>query len=523
MKMNTNKIKSVNSYKLSTIFIFALVMFMGLSLLQAVPVEAVEELKTWYVDASVSESGDGKSVETAFKTIGEGVTAASAGDTIIVAAGTYDETLAIEKSLTLQGESKENTTIDGRGNSPCIRVEASNVVINGFTIKNNKAAGEAIRFYYGCTTCTIENCNITTSASTGYGVHIYGSNNITIQNNNISGGTYGVIADQGVSNYIKIKDNTMANLRDGVILQSGTGHEVEGNNISTTLSNSKAIEVHTSDTAVKDNILSGPGSSGVSIDLKLNIVVEGNEISGKTTAIHVGNDALNARVKNNILSSNREGIHVQTGPWKEANLNISGNTISNSTVADIYVSGSQGPINIWENDISGGPCGVKIEDSGDRKSTGVSINSNSIHGHTEYGVNNEAVETVDATRNWWGAASGPNHASNPDGTGDKISDKVLYYPWYTDENLTTLYYNAITLTKTGPANAKQGDEITYTIKYKNEGKVAETNVVITETYPPEVEFVEASRTPDAGTNNRWTIGTLAPGAEGTITVRVRIK
>jgi len=313
----------------------------------------------------------------------------------------------------------------------------------------------------------------------------------------------------------------MANLRDGVILQSGTGHEVEGNNISTTLSNSKAIEVHTSDTAVKDNILSGPGSSGVSIDLKLNIVVEGNEISGKTTAIHVGNDALNARVENNILSSNREGIHVQTGPWKEANLNISGNTISNSTVADIYVSGSQGPINIWENDISGGPCGVKIEDSGDRKSTGVSINSNSIHGHTEYGVNNEAVETVDATRNWWGAASGPNHASNPDGTGDKISDKVLYYPWYTDASLTKLS-NFITLTKTGPANAKQGDVITYTIKYKNKGNFTETGIIIEEDYPEEVEFVSSDPDPNEGTN-KWKIETLAPGAEGTIAVTVQVK
>ena len=381
-----------------------------------------------------------------YETIQAAIDGASAGDTIIVAAGTYNETLAIEKSLTLQGESKENTTIDGGGNSPCIRVKASNVVINGFTINNSgdKAIATAILFDYDCTNCNVENCNIITSASAEYGVRIYGSNNITIQNNNISGGTYGVIADQGGSNYIKIKNNTMANLRDGVILQFGTGHEVEGNNISTTLSNSKAIEVHTSDTAVKDNILLGPGSSGVSIDLKLNIVVEGNEISGKTTAIHVGNDALNARVENNILSSNREGIHVQTGPWKEANLNISGNTISNSTVADIYVSGSKGPINIWENDISGGPCGVKIEDSGDRKSTGVSINSNSIHGHTGYGVNNEAVETVDATCNWWGDKSGPRGGEiDPcehvmaSGTGDRVSGNVCFYPWCEDESCSS--------------------------------------------------------------------------------------
>ncbi len=46
----------------------------------------------WYVDASVSASGDGSTPDNAFKTIGEAITATSEGDAITVKAGTYTET-----------------------------------------------------------------------------------------------------------------------------------------------------------------------------------------------------------------------------------------------------------------------------------------------------------------------------------------------------------------------------------------------------------------------------------------------
>jgi len=50
-----------------------------------------------------------------------------------------------------------------------------------------------------------------------------------------------------------------------------------------------------------------------------------------------------------------------------------------------------------------------------------------------YGLWNDLSETVDATHNWWGHASGPNHESlNPYGSGDVIydpSDNVDFEPW----------------------------------------------------------------------------------------------
>jgi hypothetical protein len=50
---------------------------------------------------------------------------------------------------------------------------------------------------------------------------------------------------------------------------------------------------------------------------------------------------------------------------------------------------------------------------------------------TSYGVNNLVPSSViTATQNWWGHASGPNHASNP-GSGVPVSNGVLFGGWLT--------------------------------------------------------------------------------------------
>jgi hypothetical protein len=74
----------------------------------------------WYVDASVSSSGDGTTRETAFKTIAEGLAAASVGDEVIVAEGIYVENVNVDgKNVVLRSTIPtnrsivENTSIDG--------------------------------------------------------------------------------------------------------------------------------------------------------------------------------------------------------------------------------------------------------------------------------------------------------------------------------------------------------------------------------------------------------------------------
>nr|QNO46606.1 hypothetical protein OEAKOMNL_00007 [Methanosarcinales archaeon ANME-2c ERB4] len=59
---------------------------------------------------------------------------AEAGDTIYVHAGTYVENLVVRKSLTLIGENRSATVIDGDGSADIIRVRADGCTIRGFTI-----------------------------------------------------------------------------------------------------------------------------------------------------------------------------------------------------------------------------------------------------------------------------------------------------------------------------------------------------------------------------------------------------
>jgi len=71
---------------------------------------------------------------------------------------------------------------------------------------------------------------------------------------------------------------------------------------------------------------------------------------------------------------------------------------------------------------------------------------------------------------------------------------------------------------------KAGENLTYTISYSNASNTAETaaNAVLTETYDPDATFVSATPSPDAGTDNRWTLGDLAPGDFGAVEVTVKV-
>jgi parallel beta-helix repeat protein len=148
-----------------------------LSIIIMLPITLSEEnAKTIYVDAS--------SVEY-YTSIQEAIDAANTSDTIYVYSGVYNENLEISKSITLKGQDKNNTIIDGY-----IIIYANEVKINGFTISRYDAGspvnnGIEIRSDYNFIIGNIISNN-------NHGIKLSNSSNNTISNNNIINNTVGI-------------------------------------------------------------------------------------------------------------------------------------------------------------------------------------------------------------------------------------------------------------------------------------------------------------------------------------------
>ena len=73
-----------------------------------------------------------------YPTIQQAVNAAGTGDMVYVRAGTYYEHVTINKSLTLQGEDRETTIIDGSGSGMVIYATANYITMSGLTATNGE-------------------------------------------------------------------------------------------------------------------------------------------------------------------------------------------------------------------------------------------------------------------------------------------------------------------------------------------------------------------------------------------------
>jgi len=108
-----------------------------------------------------------------YPTIQQGVDACSAYDTVMVANGTYYENIYVAMPVSLMGEDRDNTIIDGSGVSCVIFIHGSEVLVRNFTIRNSGIgfidAGIMISY---ADSCIIECCDFEYNCS---GLCLYGS------------------------------------------------------------------------------------------------------------------------------------------------------------------------------------------------------------------------------------------------------------------------------------------------------------------------------------------------------------
>ena len=184
------------------------------------------------------------------------------GHRIFVEAGTYYENVVVNKTVSLIGENRSTTIVDGSGSGTVITVTANRVNIKKFTIQK----GERKYDNSGVRLDNVVGCNITENvvADNYYGVLLcYSHNNMIIDNyapNNGFG--YGIMAKYSGNNTIS-GNNVYSNDGYGIYLFHSSNNMVVDNNAS---NNMRGIQLHySSNNKLVGNIVSN-NYQGIWID-----------------------------------------------------------------------------------------------------------------------------------------------------------------------------------------------------------------------------------------------------------------
>lgn len=207
---------------------------------RVVPMPEESQLKDNGVSAYVCVGGSTTiRVPDHFFTLVEAVDAAISGDTIFVAAGTYyDANTIIKKdSLTLVGENKETTIIDGvlwgmpsPGRWATLTIQASNVTVQGFTILDG-FCGLIVGLEPDSTGPCEWNENVIRGNIITTGVFIKSANNNSVCENILTGAQEHAGIDMISAHDNFIYNNTIVDNHDGLWLSGSHNNSIVANDI----------------------------------------------------------------------------------------------------------------------------------------------------------------------------------------------------------------------------------------------------------------------------------------------------
>lgn len=332
--------------------------------------------------------GATRRVPSSYSTISAAMSACAEGDTILVAAGTYNEkvTFSVNKVKLISESGATVTTINGGGG---VTISSSysgmdvSTLIQGFTITGGTGGmdGEGGGLRMWGQNITVRNCIFTGNAA------------------NEGAGLYLEKSDAIVESCL-IYNNNSSPKKDGAKWSDGTGGGVYtfadfGGPYNPTIRHNTIINNHAGGSGNMSN-----GGGGVAI-IKTGAVIQGNYIANNTALYGTGGIAVNSMSSSYTI------------------------TISNNRIET-------------NDDI-----GLEFRQV---NAASVTVNNNHIEGHTQFGLRFDYFTsgTIDATNNWWGDASGPYHATlNPSGLGNGVKDtlksgtqSVDFDPWLNDTSIS---------------------------------------------------------------------------------------
>jgi parallel beta-helix repeat protein len=286
--------------------------------------------------------GDIIKVPVDHPSIQQAIDAASWGDTVSVAPGTYNETIELKAGVTVQGSGANVTILDGQGQSALQVVKGANSsMISGFTITRGN---------YGIK-CYKASPKIQDNTITGNGEGIYNEKSSPmITNNLISGnGSWGI--DNDSFSYPTIVRNTISdNTAGGIFCFEYSSPMIAFNQISNNGGEGIHCEVHSSPT-ITNNIIYGHG-------------------------IGIDNEQSSPMVTNNVITNNDYGIDCSVLSLPTITNNIISNNSEYGLNCDLSSSHEINHNNVWENNVNYSGCTAGAQDISDDPGFVDSANAN---------------------------------------------------------------------------------------------------------------------------------------------------
>ena len=363
-------------------------------------------------------------VPTDYPTIQEAINAASSGDTISVSSGTYPEHVVVNKAVSLVGENRNTTVIDGGGTGTVVEVNANNIAVSGFTIKNSGSGKK----------------NAAIGISSAYN---------TISNNILSSSLYGIILHDERAKQNTITGNYFSEIGDEacVMLFGGEGNTIENNTAFTPeawtfVALGIGGDCAANNNRVVNNSVTG-GGMGLWVTNSCGNLLENNTIDNVGLGIYLGYSSQNIIANNNLSNVGREG-DWWVGRDAIELFHSSHNTIINNNISmaeisygyGVILSGSSSNNTLQGNIIENSPRGIgsfNSSDSNEIKNNRVVLNKgygiilNNSENNIIYRNNfvNNGKQAYDNAETYWDLNGEGNYWSDyegEDGGGDGVGD-----------------------------------------------------------------------------------------------------
>lgn len=281
---------------------------------------------------------------------------ASDGDTIYVYSGNYDENIAIENSITLIGENRNNTIIRGDDINNTVTVISNLVDISGFniSISNLENSWERIAgIYLKSDYCLMHNNLI---YGFYYDLYLNSSSNNKIFNNIIYEEVNGIFLTNNCNNNSIFKNMIYDFEYGGIFIFDESNDNIISNNIMFDCHEMIMID-NSRFNIITNNTINKEGHGvGIWLSAGDHNEITNNILENLTYGVALHESSMNNRIENNLIQNNRDGINIFQ---KSENNIVINNKISNNSNDGIFIAESKDNL-VQFNDITNNINGVYL-------------------------------------------------------------------------------------------------------------------------------------------------------------------